>query len=143
VPVVTTHSLAVHAVFQNPVSVSEALKALHDAPSVVVLDDLDVECAASVLVSRGWRVLPIAIVTSGNRTARRRAGELFSAMPPALVYSAPHDSVHRWVGEISVTAPIRLRLGDVDLQIRVVGERLDVQAAPRAPPASERPGSPS
>ncbi len=112
------------------------------ADRVVVLDDLDVECAASVLVSRGWRVLPIAIVTSGNRTARRRAGELFSAMPPALVYSAPHDSVHRWVGEISVTAPIRLRLGDVDLQIRVVGERLDVQAAPRAPPASERPGSP-
>jgi len=41
VPVVTTHSLAVHAVFQNPVTVTEAMEALNDAPSVVVLDDPD------------------------------------------------------------------------------------------------------
>jgi aspartate-semialdehyde dehydrogenase len=41
VPVVTTHSLAVHAVFQNPVTVDEAVQALNDAPSVVVLDDPD------------------------------------------------------------------------------------------------------
>ncbi len=39
VPVVTTHSLAVHAVFQNPVSVEMARQALIDAPSVVVVDD--------------------------------------------------------------------------------------------------------
>ncbi len=39
VPVVTTHSLAVHATFQNPVSVAEARQALMEAPSVVVLDD--------------------------------------------------------------------------------------------------------
>jgi len=41
VPVVTTHSLAVHAVFQEPVSVGEARQALIDAPSVVVVDDPD------------------------------------------------------------------------------------------------------
>jgi aspartate-semialdehyde dehydrogenase len=41
VPVVTTHSLSVHAVFQNPVSVGEAVEVLNDAPSVVVLDDPD------------------------------------------------------------------------------------------------------
>lgn len=41
VPVVTTHSLAVHATFQSPVSVAEARQTLMDAPSVVVLDDLD------------------------------------------------------------------------------------------------------
>jgi len=41
VPVVTTHSLAVHAVFQSPVTVSQAMQALNDAPSVVVLDDPD------------------------------------------------------------------------------------------------------
>lgn len=39
VPVVTTHSLAVHATFQNPVSVDEARQALIEAPSVVLLDD--------------------------------------------------------------------------------------------------------
>jgi aspartate-semialdehyde dehydrogenase len=39
VPVVTTHSLAVHAVFQSPVTVEQARQALMDAPSVVVLDD--------------------------------------------------------------------------------------------------------
>jgi aspartate-semialdehyde dehydrogenase len=39
VPVVTTHSLAVHATFQNPVSVADVRRALMDAPSVVVLDD--------------------------------------------------------------------------------------------------------
>ena len=39
VPVVTTHSLAVHAVFQNPVSVSQARQVLMDAPSVVLVDD--------------------------------------------------------------------------------------------------------
>ena len=39
VPVVTTHSLAVHAVFQNPVTVAEARQALMDAPSVVLVDD--------------------------------------------------------------------------------------------------------
>ncbi len=41
VPVVTTHSLAVHATFQNPVNVTQAREALMDAPSVVVLDDAD------------------------------------------------------------------------------------------------------
>jgi aspartate-semialdehyde dehydrogenase len=41
VPVVTTHSLAVHAVFAGPVSVEEAREALIAAPSVVVLDDPD------------------------------------------------------------------------------------------------------
>jgi aspartate-semialdehyde dehydrogenase len=39
VPVVTTHSLAVHATFQNAVSVADVRRALMDAPSVVVLDD--------------------------------------------------------------------------------------------------------
>ncbi len=39
VPVVTTHSLAVHAVFAKPITVLEARQALVEAPSVVVLDD--------------------------------------------------------------------------------------------------------
>jgi aspartate-semialdehyde dehydrogenase len=39
VPVVTTHSLAVHATFQEPVSVDEARRVLIAAPSVVVVDD--------------------------------------------------------------------------------------------------------
>lgn len=39
VPVITTHSLAVHATFQKPVTVAEARRALTDAPSVVLLDD--------------------------------------------------------------------------------------------------------
>ncbi len=39
VPVVTTHSLAVHAVFQKPLTADDARQALVEAPSVVVLDD--------------------------------------------------------------------------------------------------------
>ncbi len=39
VPVVTTHSLSVHAVFAEPVTVEEAREALVQAPSVVMLDD--------------------------------------------------------------------------------------------------------
>jgi aspartate-semialdehyde dehydrogenase len=39
VPVVTTHSLAVHATFQKPITVDEATQALVDAPSVVLVDD--------------------------------------------------------------------------------------------------------
>lgn len=39
VPVVTTHSLAVHAVFQKPLTADAARQALVEAPSVVVLDD--------------------------------------------------------------------------------------------------------
>jgi len=39
VPVVTTHSLAVHAVFQRPITADAARRALVEAPSVVVLDD--------------------------------------------------------------------------------------------------------
>lgn len=39
VPVVTTHSLAVHATFAEDISVDEARTALTKAPSVVVLDD--------------------------------------------------------------------------------------------------------
>ena len=39
VPVVTTHSLAVHAVFAEDITVAEARQALVEAPSVVVLDD--------------------------------------------------------------------------------------------------------
>ena len=39
VPVVTTHSLAVHAIFEDAVSVDEARAALMDAPSVVLVDD--------------------------------------------------------------------------------------------------------
>ncbi len=39
VPVVTTHSLAVHAVFETDVDVDEARRALIEAPSVVVIDD--------------------------------------------------------------------------------------------------------
>jgi aspartate-semialdehyde dehydrogenase len=39
VPVVTTHSLAVHATFQQPITVEAARQALMDAPSVVLLDD--------------------------------------------------------------------------------------------------------
>jgi aspartate-semialdehyde dehydrogenase len=38
VPVITTHSLAVHAVFDQPVSVGAALKVLHGAPGVEVRD---------------------------------------------------------------------------------------------------------
>ncbi|WP_298806404.1 aspartate-semialdehyde dehydrogenase [uncultured Pseudokineococcus sp.] len=39
VPVVTTHSLAVHAVFQRALTVEDARQALVEAPSVVVVDD--------------------------------------------------------------------------------------------------------
>jgi aspartate-semialdehyde dehydrogenase len=39
VPVVTTHSLAVHAVFERPLTADAARQALIEAPSVVVLDD--------------------------------------------------------------------------------------------------------
>jgi aspartate-semialdehyde dehydrogenase len=39
VPVITTHSLAVHAVFAQPITVDAARQALEEAPSVVVLDD--------------------------------------------------------------------------------------------------------
>jgi aspartate-semialdehyde dehydrogenase len=39
VPVVTTHSAAVHATFAQPVSVAEARAALAAVPSVVVVDD--------------------------------------------------------------------------------------------------------
>jgi len=39
VPVVTTHSLAVHAVFAQDITVDAARQALEEAPSVVVLDD--------------------------------------------------------------------------------------------------------
>ena len=39
VPVVTTHSLALHATFSKAVSVEEARQALVQAPSVVVMDD--------------------------------------------------------------------------------------------------------
>lgn len=41
VPVVTTHSLAVHATFEKPVSVEEARQILVQAPSVVVMDDAE------------------------------------------------------------------------------------------------------
>ena len=40
VPVLTTHSLAVHATFAQPVTVAEATAALEAAPSVEVRDDL-------------------------------------------------------------------------------------------------------
>jgi aspartate-semialdehyde dehydrogenase len=39
VPVVTTHSLAVHATFDRPVTVEDARAILSAAPTVVVLDD--------------------------------------------------------------------------------------------------------
>jgi aspartate-semialdehyde dehydrogenase len=39
VPVVTTHSLAVHAVFERPITVDDARAALVAAPSVNVVDD--------------------------------------------------------------------------------------------------------
>ncbi len=39
VPVVTTHSLSVHAVFERNLSVADARQALIEAPSVVVIDD--------------------------------------------------------------------------------------------------------
>jgi aspartate-semialdehyde dehydrogenase len=39
VPVVTTHSLVVHATFERNVTVEQARQALVEAPSVVVLDD--------------------------------------------------------------------------------------------------------
>jgi aspartate-semialdehyde dehydrogenase len=39
VPVVTTHSLVVHAVFERPLTADAARQALVEAPSVVVLDD--------------------------------------------------------------------------------------------------------
>jgi aspartate-semialdehyde dehydrogenase len=39
VPVVTTHSLAVHATFASPLTVAEAHEALAEAPNVVVVDD--------------------------------------------------------------------------------------------------------
>ncbi|MBA2444461.1 MAG: aspartate-semialdehyde dehydrogenase [Nocardioidaceae bacterium] len=41
VPVVTTHSLAVHAVFAGDIDVAEARQVLIEAPSVVVIDDPD------------------------------------------------------------------------------------------------------
>ena len=39
VPVITTHSLAVHAVFDSEVDQAEAQRVLSDAPGVVVVDD--------------------------------------------------------------------------------------------------------
>jgi len=39
VPVITAHSLAVHAVFERPLTADAARQALVEAPSVVVLDD--------------------------------------------------------------------------------------------------------
>jgi aspartate-semialdehyde dehydrogenase len=39
VPVITTHSLTVHAVFERPLTADAARQALVEAPSVVVLDD--------------------------------------------------------------------------------------------------------
>ncbi len=39
VPVVTTHSLAVHATFQREITVAEAHRILRDAPGVVLCDD--------------------------------------------------------------------------------------------------------
>ncbi len=39
VPVITTHSLAVHATFQEPIEVDEARQVLVEAPGVVVVDD--------------------------------------------------------------------------------------------------------
>ena len=54
VPVVTTHSLAVHATFQKPITVEDARQALMDAPSVVLLDDpadLDFPTPADVVGS--------------------------------------------------------------------------------------------
>jgi aspartate-semialdehyde dehydrogenase len=39
VPVITTHSLVVHATFEQRVSVADARRALVEAPSVVVIDD--------------------------------------------------------------------------------------------------------
>ena len=39
VPVVTTHSLAVHATFERAVSAAEAREVLRDAPGVVLFDD--------------------------------------------------------------------------------------------------------
>ncbi len=39
VPVVTTHSLAVHAVFEREIDVNDARQALVEAPSVVVIDE--------------------------------------------------------------------------------------------------------
>ncbi len=39
VPVVTSHSLAVHATFRKPITVQQAKEALIEAPSVVLLDD--------------------------------------------------------------------------------------------------------
>ncbi|WP_214318943.1 aspartate-semialdehyde dehydrogenase [Nonomuraea sediminis] len=39
VPVVTTHSLAVHARFQRPVTVADAHRVLEAAPTVVLMDD--------------------------------------------------------------------------------------------------------
>jgi aspartate-semialdehyde dehydrogenase len=41
VPVVTTHSLAVHAVFERDITLEQARLALLDAPSVVLVDDPD------------------------------------------------------------------------------------------------------
>ena len=39
VPVITTHSVAVHATFARRIDVDEARQALIEAPAVVVLDD--------------------------------------------------------------------------------------------------------
>ncbi len=39
VPVITTHSLVVHAVFEHDINVDDARQALVEAPSVVVIDD--------------------------------------------------------------------------------------------------------
>lgn len=41
VPVVTSHSVSVHARFSRPIAVDRARRALLDAPTIVVLDDLD------------------------------------------------------------------------------------------------------
>ena len=41
VPVVTSHSVSVHARFARPVAVDRARRALIEAPTIVVLDDPD------------------------------------------------------------------------------------------------------
>jgi aspartate-semialdehyde dehydrogenase len=39
VPVITTHSLAVHAAFEREITVEQAREALRDAPGIVLCDD--------------------------------------------------------------------------------------------------------
>ncbi len=103
------------------------------APGIVVIGRLDVECATALLSARGWTALEVVVLRTGSLSARRAAGELFAALPPSVVLSPPTDSVHRWVGEVTVVSTAPIPLGDSGVAVYRRGDELELTAA-RSPP---------